>query len=154
MSILPKTEQRRRRLALVLVLVFGIGTAVLLILFDNKSALSMFYSPTAIANGKAPLKRRIDVGGIVVKGSKKRLADGVTVQFVVSDMKNNITVQYKGILPDMFAEGKGAVAKGKLNANGILVADKVLAKHDEKYMPPPVKKALQKQRHVKSKLSQ
>ncbi len=150
MSIFPKTEQRRRRLMLVIVLVFGLSTSLILLSLPGSGggagAISFFYSPTDIVAGKAPAKRNIDIGGIVVEGSRKQLDDGVTVQFAVTDMKNNITVRYKGILPDMFEEGKGAVAKGKLDDKGILVANIVLAKHDEKYMPPVVKKALEKQK--------
>lgn len=103
----------------------------------------MFYTPTQIANGEAPVDARIRAGGMVEKGSLQRSGDSLDVKFVVTDFNKSVTITYRGILPDLFREGQGIVALGKLNANGVVVADEVLAKHDEKYMPPEVKKALQ-----------
>lgn len=142
MRIIPKTRQRRKRLLLVLFLVFGVGTTVMFLLFANKELVSLYYTPTQIQTGDAPIKRTFRVGGMVVKDSIKRQADGVTVQFVVTDYQNSTTVQYRGILPDMFTENQAAIAEGKLQKNGVFVASEVLAKHDEKYLPPDVAKSL------------
>lgn len=144
MRIIPKTRQRRRRLMLTLFLVFGVGMTVLFLLFANRELVSLYYTPTQIVTGKAPIQRTFRVGGMVVKDSIKRQEDGVTVQFVVTDYANSTKVQYKGILPDMFTENQAAIAEGTLDKNGMFVAKEVLAKHDEKYLPPEVEKTLKK----------
>ncbi|MNN00846.1 Cytochrome c-type biogenesis protein CcmE [compost metagenome] len=133
---------RKKRLYIVLAIVAGVGVAVALALSALQQNINLFYTPTQIANGEAPQDTRIRAGGMVEKGSLKRSADSLDVQFVVTDFAKSVTVKYRGILPDLFREGQGIVALGKLDANGVLTADEVLAKHDEKYMPPEVTKAL------------
>ena len=148
MNIIPKTEERRKRLLLVIFLVFGVGSAVSLMLFAGRDYISLFYTPTkvvaAIAAGKMPADRQLQVGGMVVKDSVKRQEDGVTVRFIVADKEHSIAVQFKGTLPDMFKEDQAAVAEGRFGKDCVFIADNVLAKHDEKYMPPEVAAALQK----------
>ncbi|MCU1728014.1 cytochrome c maturation protein CcmE [Pseudomonas sp. 7P_10.2_Bac1] len=134
--------QRKKRLIIILVILVGIGAAVALALSALQQNINLFYTPTQIANGEAPLDTRIRAGGMVQNGSLKRSGDSLDVEFVVTDFNKDVTIQYRGILPDLFREGQGIVALGKLNAQGVVVADEVLAKHDEKYMPPEVTKAL------------
>ncbi|MCL6691919.1 cytochrome c maturation protein CcmE [Pseudomonas sp. R3.Fl] len=133
---------RKKRLYIVLAIVAGVGVAVALALSALQQNINLFYTPTQIANGEAPHDTRIRAGGMVEKGSLKRSADSLDVEFVVTDFAKEVTVRYRGILPDLFREGQGIVALGKLDQNGVLTADEVLAKHDEKYMPPEVTKAL------------
>lgn len=133
---------RKKRLYIVLAIVAGVGVAVALALSALQQNINLFYTPTQIANGEAPHDTRIRAGGMVEKGSLKRSADSLDVEFVVTDFAKDVTVKYRGILPDLFREGQGIVALGKLDQNGVLTADEVLAKHDEKYMPPEVTKAL------------
>ena len=134
--------QRKKRLFIVLGLLAGVGIAVALALVALQQNINLFYSPTQIANGEAPAHTRIRAGGMVAEGSVQRSADSLDVAFVVTDYAANVTVRYRGILPDLFREGQGIVALGRLNDDGELLADEVLAKHDENYMPPEVTKAL------------
>ena len=120
-----------------------IGIAVTLVLNAFQSNLVFFFTPTQIAKKEAPIDRSFRIGGLVQAGSLKRQKDGLTVDFIVTDLTNHIPVTYQGILPDLFKEGKGVVAQGKLSPNGRFVADQVLAKHDENYMPPEAAKALE-----------
>src|SRR5690606_27831248 len=106
--------------------------------------INLFYNPTQIASGEAPQDARIRAGGMVKENSVSRSADSLDVEFVVTDYAHDVTIRYRGILPDLFREGQGIVALGRLNENGVLVADEVLAKHDENYMPPEVTQALEK----------
>ena len=101
-----------------------------------------FYSPSDVVSGKAPKNHPFRIGGMVVKGSVHRPEKGVMVQFDLTDNAKTVTIQYTGILPDLFREGQGIIANGRLNEKGIVVADEVLAKHDENYMPPEVKDAM------------
>ncbi|AYF85933.1 cytochrome c maturation protein CcmE [Pseudomonas sp. JS3066] len=133
---------RKKRLFIILAILAGVGIAVALALSALQQNINLFYTPTQIANGEAPQDTRIRAGGMVEKGSVQRSGDSLDVQFVVTDFAKNVTIRYHGILPDLFREGQGIVALGKLNADGVLVADEVLAKHDENYMPPEVTKAL------------
>ncbi|QKZ06021.1 MULTISPECIES: cytochrome c maturation protein CcmE [Pseudomonas] len=133
---------RKKRLLIIVGLVAGLGVAVGLALSALQENINLFYTPTQIANGEAPAGTRIRAGGMVEKGSLVRSADSLDVRFVVTDFNSNVTITYRGILPDLFREGQGIVALGKLNADGVVVADQILAKHDEKYMPPEVTKAL------------
>ncbi len=133
---------RKKRLFIVLAILAGVAVAVTLALSALQQNINLFYTPTQIANGEAPLDTRIRAGGMVADGSLKRSGDSLDVEFVVTDFAKNVTIQYRGILPDLFREGQGIVALGKLNSDGVLIADEVLAKHDEKYMPPEVTKAL------------
>ena len=134
--------QRKKRLFIVIGLLAGVGIAVALALVALQQNINLFYSPTQIANGEAPAHTRIRAGGMVAEGSVQRSADSLDVAFVVTDYAANVTVRYRGILPDLFREGQGIVALGRLNDDGELIADEVLAKHDENYMPPEVTKAL------------
>ncbi|MBX9755088.1 MAG: cytochrome c maturation protein CcmE [Pseudomonadaceae bacterium] len=133
---------RKKRLLIILAILAGVAIAVGLALSALQQNINLFYTPTQIANGEAPAETRIRAGGMVEKGSLKRSGDSLDVEFVVSDFVKNVTIRYRGILPDLFREGQGIVALGKLNSDGVLIADEVLAKHDEKYMPPEVTKAL------------
>ena len=133
---------RKKRLYIVLAIVAGVGIAVALALSALRENINLFYTPTQIANGEAPVDTRIRAGGMVAEGSLKRTGDSLDVEFVVTDFVKNVTIRYRGILPDLFREGQGIVALGKLNNDGELIADEVLAKHDENYMPPEVTKAL------------
>ena len=133
---------RKKRLFIILGILAGVGVAVGLALSALQQNINLFYTPTQIAAGEAPQDTRIRAGGMVKEGSVSRSADSLDVQFVVTDFAKDVTIRYRGILPDLFREGQGIVALGRLSADGVLVADEVLAKHDEKYMPPEVTKAL------------
>ncbi len=134
---------RKKRLFIVLAILAGVGIAVTLALSALQQNINLFYTPTQIAAGEAPEGTRIRAGGLVEEGSVKRDADALNVAFRVTDGKESVTIQYQGILPDLFREGQGIVALGRVNADGVLVADEVLAKHDENYMPPEVAQALE-----------
>ena len=121
-----------------------IAVAAALVLNAFQGNVVFFFSPTQIAAREAPLERTFRVGGMVEQGSLKRRADGLTVDFVVTDTAKSIPVVYSGILPDLFKEGKGVVAQGKLTETGLFQASEVLAKHDENYMPPEAAEALKK----------
>jgi cytochrome c-type biogenesis protein CcmE len=137
-------KPRHRRFAMIAAGVAVLGIAVALVLNAFQSNLVFFFSPSQIAANEAPVDRTFRLGGMVEKGSLKRLPDGLTVQFVVTDTAKTIPVEYKGILPDLFREGKGVVAQGKLDAGGVFRAQEVLAKHDENYMPPEAADAIAK----------
>jgi cytochrome c-type biogenesis protein CcmE len=121
-----------------------IAIAAALVLNAFQGNVVFFFSPSQIAAKEAPLEKTFRVGGMVEKGSLKRQADGLTMQFVVTDTAKSISVVYTGILPDLFKEGKGVVAQGRLGPNGEFRATEVLAKHDENYMPPEAAHALSK----------
>ena len=134
---------RQQRMTFVAIILAGVSLATILILTAIGENMLYFYSPSQIAAGENPADAKIRVGGLVVEGSVKRAEDSsLNVQFDLTDGKENITVQYNGILPDLFREGQGIVAHGRMNTNNTLVADEVLAKHDETYMPPEVADAL------------
>ncbi|HJW25294.1 MAG TPA: cytochrome c maturation protein CcmE [Rhodocyclaceae bacterium] len=135
-------KTRHKRLALIGGALAIVGVIAALVLNALNSNIALFISPTDVAAGKAPKEKVFRIGGLVKEGSLQRQADGVTVSFVVTDNENDLTVNYKGILPDLFKEGKGVVAQGKLSAGGPFVANEVLAKHDENYMPPEAAKAV------------
>ncbi|EAW31381.1 Cytochrome c-type biogenesis protein CcmE [marine gamma proteobacterium HTCC2143] len=134
--------QRKQRLIVVLLIVFGTGIAVALASFALRENINLFYPPAEIAAGKAPVGKQIRAGGMVLVGSIKRDPNSLRVDFVVTDYDAKVPVVYTGILPDLFDEGQGVVASGKLDSNGIFQATEVLAKHDENYMPPEVQSAL------------
>lgn len=135
-------NKKSRRKVLVLAVVFGVATASVLGLTAFEENLLYFYSPTQVKTGEAPQAHSFRVGGVVVGGSVKRAPDSLMVQFDVTDNEESMTVEYTGILPDLFREGQGIVAMGSFNSGGRFVADEVLAKHDENYMPPEVADAL------------
>ena len=128
-------KPRHRRLSLVFIFVSGVATAVGLTLTAFNKNLVFFFSPSQIASGEAPVARTLRVGGLVEVGSLRRAADGLTASFTITDTVRSIPVVYSGILPDLFKEGRGCVAQGKLGSDGTFHADLVLAKHDENYMP-------------------
>jgi cytochrome c-type biogenesis protein CcmE len=136
-------KPRHKRLAIIAAGVAALAVAAALVLNAFQSNLVFFFSPSQIAAGEAPKDRAFRVGGMVQAGSLKRLGDGLTVEFVVTDTAKNVPVTYKGILPDLFREGKGVVAQGRLGPDGIFRASEVLAKHDENYMPPEAAHALE-----------
>lgn len=136
-------KSRHKKLMVIVLGLAGLGIAAALILNAFQSNLVFFFSPTQVAKGEAPTDRAFRIGGLVEDGSVKREADGLTVRFVVTDTAKSMPVLYKGILPDLFKEGKGVVAEGKLGADGLFTATQVLAKHDENYMPPEAAHALE-----------
>jgi cytochrome c-type biogenesis protein CcmE len=136
------TPKRKQRLIFVMVLLVGFGAATGLALFAFQKNLLYFYSPSQIASGEVETGQMFRLGGLVVEGSVERESDGITTQFDITDTAGSITVSYTGLLPDLFREGQGIVAQGKINQQGIFVAQEVLAKHDENYMPPEVAEAL------------
>ena len=144
-------KPRHKRAAIIIGALVALGVAAYLVLNAFQSNLVFFFSPTQVAAGEAPKGRTFRIGGLVKEGSVKR--DNLTVSFVVTDTAKEVPTTYTGILPDLFKEGKGVVAQGKFDANGKFVATEVLAKHDENYMPPEAKAALdqaQIQKTIKS----
>lgn len=139
--------KRKRKLILVLALLAGVGVAAGLTGYAMRQNINAFYTPSQLLTEKVPDGRRIQVGGMVQKGSLQREGKSLTVHFVISDFKQQLPVTYTGILPDLFKEGQGVIANGTLQ-NGQLQAEEVLAKHDEKYMPPPLQDALQQQQRA------
>jgi cytochrome c-type biogenesis protein CcmE len=135
-------KTRHKRIALIVGGLAILGLVAALVLNAFQSNLVFFFSPTQVAAGEAPKGKSFRVGGLVKAGSIKREPDGVTLRFVMTDIEKDMTVAYKGILPDLFREGKGAVAQGQLREDGVFIASEVLAKHDENYMPPEAAKAL------------
>ncbi len=135
-------KPRHKRMALIVGGLALLALVAALVLNAFQSNLVFFFSPTQVAAGEAPKGKSFRIGGMVKEGSLQRAADGVTLRFVVTDTDKDMTVAYKGILPDLFREGKGVVAQGKLGDDGVFVAGEVLAKHDENYMPPEAAKAV------------
>jgi cytochrome c-type biogenesis protein CcmE len=133
-------KPRYKRGLIIVAALVVIGIAALLILNALNSNIALYVTPSDVAAGKSPQGQAFRIGGMVKEGSVKR--DDLTVHFVITDLVKDIPVSYTGILPDLFKEGKGAVIQGRLNANGEFVASEVLAKHDENYMPPEAKHAL------------
>jgi cytochrome c-type biogenesis protein CcmE len=133
---------RKKRLYLVVLMIAGIGVAVGFALNAFNQNLMYFYSPSEVLSGDAPKERMFRIGGLVTAGSVHRLANDLTINFDVTDQLKTVTVEYTGILPDLFREGQGIIAHGKLRDDGVFVADEVLAKHDENYMPPEVAASL------------
>lgn len=133
---------RRRRLIMVLASVTAIAVAVALVAYSLRGSINLFYAPTQIVNGEAPLNKRIKIGGLVMDDSLIRANDSLRVDFVVTDKEHNINVAYEGILPDLFREGQGIVATGQLISKTAFQATEILAKHDETYMAPEVQDIL------------
>jgi cytochrome c-type biogenesis protein CcmE len=136
------TSTHKKRLTVVLLLIIGIGIAVALALTAFSKNMLYFFSPSQVVAGEAPKNKTIRLGGLVTKGSVQRAKDSLQINFDVTDYKQTIPIQYTGILPDLFREGQGIVAIGQMQANGTFIATEVLAKHDEKYMPPEVADSL------------
>ncbi|MEW8320144.1 MAG: cytochrome c maturation protein CcmE [Candidatus Thiodiazotropha sp.] len=133
---------RKKRLTLIGLMVAGIAVATWLALNAFDENLMFFFSPTEVAEGKAPTAHPFRIGGLVEVDSVKRKPNGLTTAFSLTDNAKAVTVEYTGILPDLFREGQGIVAMGQLNESGIFIASEVLAKHDENYMPPEVAASL------------
>lgn len=135
---------RKRKLILILLMLLGIGCAAGFALYALQKNINLFFTPSQVLAGEAPKDQPFRLGGMVQADSVKRDPKSLFVSFVVTDMKKGMTVKYQGILPDLFREGQGVVMDGKLASDGIFIAHEVLAKHDENYMPPQLKKALEK----------
>ena len=135
---------RRKRLYVVLAIVAGVAASVSLALLASRQNVMYYFDPSEVVAGKAPADKRFRIGGMVVKGSLARKPGDLQVRFVLSDFAHEVPVEYTGVLPDLFREGQGVIAHGTMNSQGAFVADEVLAKHDEKYMPPEVAKSLKK----------
>ena len=135
-------KTRHKRLAIIVTGVVGLTVAALFVLNAFRSNLVFFYSPTEVLEGKVATNKTIRIGGLVEKGSVQRSRDGLKVDFVVTDLNKKLPAHYEGILPDLFREGQGVVAQGRLQAGNTFTASEVLAKHDEKYMPPEAAQAL------------
>ncbi len=136
--------KRKQKLILVGLMVAAVAIAAGFILTAFNNNIQLFFSPTQVVAGEVPEGAEFKVGGLVAANSVKRIGDGLTVEFELTDNGETIPVQYTGILPDLFREGQGTVSVGKLDANGVFIAERVLAKHDENYMPPEVADALNK----------
>lgn len=135
---------RKQRLMLIGLMLIGIGLAATFALKAFNENLMYFFSTTDVAEGKAPKDALFRLGGMVVKGSVQRPGADLLVRFTLSDFSKEVIVEYSGILPDLFREGQGIVAKGRLDNRGVFIAEEVLAKHDENYMPPEVAGSLKK----------
>jgi len=133
---------RRKRMIAVGVLLTGMAITAVLLISAFRQNLLYFYTPTQIANGEAAIDKGIRIGGLVKDGSLQRTEGTLEISFLVTDKVNEIPVKYSGILPDLFREGQGIVARGKMDENGVFVAEEILAKHDENYMPPEAQDAL------------
>ena len=133
---------RRKRLFVVLAILGGVAASVSLAVMASRENIMFYYDPSQVASGQAPLQKRFRVGGMVVKGSVQRSPGDLTVRFVLTDFAHQVPVEYTGVLPDLFREGQGIIAHGTIGPDGAFVADEVLAKHDEKYMPPEVAASL------------
>jgi cytochrome c-type biogenesis protein CcmE len=136
-------KPRQKRFVFIAVGIAGIAVAVGLVLYALRGNVNLYFTPTQVFNKEVPQGRSFRIGGLVEEGSVKREKDGLTTHFVITDTNKKIPVTYKGILPDLFKEGKGVVAQGRV-ADGVMNAEEVLAKHDENYMPPEAADALKK----------
>jgi cytochrome c-type biogenesis protein CcmE len=145
---------RQKRFALIGLGLVAMALATTLVLNAFRSNLVFFFTPTQVANGEVPKGRSFRIGGMVETGSLARERDGLTVHFVVTDTVTRVPVTFKGILPDLFKEGKGAVAQGLLDTDGTFRASEVLAKHDENYMPPEAAAALEQAKAAGAQSSQ
>ncbi len=143
-------KPRHKRLALVIIGIAGLVVATILVINALRSNTAYFFSPTRIVANEAPRNQLIRLGGVVKKNSIKRM-EGLKVEFIVTDNAADVKVRYTGVLPDLFAEEKSVVTKGKLQPDGVFAAEEVLAKHDEKYIPPEVAEAMQKAKEAKAK---
>ncbi|NOV21963.1 cytochrome c maturation protein CcmE [Cupriavidus necator] len=145
---------RQRRFGLLAAALACCGIAAALVLNAFRSNLVFFFSPSQVAAHEAPVARSFRLGGLVAPGSIRREGDGMTVRFVVTDTARQVPVQYRGLLPDLFREGKGVVARGQLQADGTFIASEVLAKHDENYMPPEAADALRQAEPVNRRMAE
>lgn len=135
-------KRRHKRIVFIACSLAALGLATWLVLGAFRNNLVFFFSPTQIATKEAPVNQTFRVGGLVEEGTLKTESDGLTMRFSITDTANRIPVVYKGIKPDLFKEGRGCVAQGRIGADGTFYADQIMAKHDENYMPPEAAKAL------------
>jgi len=135
-------KKRHKRITFIVASLAALGLATWLVLGAFRQNLVFFFSPTQVATKEAPVNKTFRIGGLVENGSLKRENDGLTIRFTVTDTANTIPVVYKGILPDLFKEGRGCVAQGRVGSDGVFYADQIMAKHDENYMPPEAARAL------------
>jgi len=135
-------KARKQKLTVIIFILTGVSIAIAFTLYALRQNINLFYTPTQVISGKAPINHPFRVGGMVKKGSLTRDKESLLVEFVISDFNKEIKLAYTGILPDLFREGQGIVAHGKLDTNGNFQADQVLAKHDENYMPPEIRDTL------------
>ena len=141
-------KTRHQRIVFIVFSLAALGLAAYLVLGAFRNNLVFFFSPTQIATKEAPVGRTFRIGGLVQNGTLTRESDGLTVHFTVTDTANSIPVVYKGILPDLFKEGRGCVAQGRVSSDGVFYADQIMAKHDENYMPPEAAKALEQGKDI------
>ncbi len=146
--------QRKQRLMIVVFILCVASLAAGLLGYALKENINLFYPPAEIVSGTAPVGKAIRAGGMVQEGSVQRATDSLKIRFVVTDYSAVVTVEYEGILPDLFAEGEGVVVSGKLAEDGVFYASEVLAKHDETYMPPEVSDALTKSAAKRAELEE
>jgi cytochrome c-type biogenesis protein CcmE len=144
-------KPRHKRIAMIAGGLAALGAAAAFVLAAFRENLVFFFTPTQVEAKAVPAGRAFRIGGMVVPGSVKRRADGVTVQFLVTDTAKDVPVVYRGILPDLFKEGKGVVTQGKLGDDGVFYASEVLAKHDENYMPPAAADAIKQAQSINEK---
>ncbi|MCY4421379.1 MAG: cytochrome c maturation protein CcmE [Gammaproteobacteria bacterium] len=138
--------QRKQRMIFIVVLLVGLSCATALALYAMRQNIMLFHTPSEVYTGKVPENRLFRIGGLVVVGSVVKADDGLTTDFGLTDLNQSITVRYTGLLPDLFREGQGIVAQGSLDGHGVFIAQEVLAKHDENYMPPEVAASLKQYR--------
>jgi len=148
--------RRKKRVSIALVIIIGLGSVTGLVLYALKQNIDLFYTPTQLVEGlgedkiKPEIGQRLRIGGLVMPGSVKRNMEDLKVSFVLSDDNGGlVTLEYEGILPDLFREGQGIVAQGVLKSENVIAASEVLAKHDEEYMPPEVAEAIKGIKHMK-----
>lgn len=142
---------RKKRLFFIIFLIAGVTVAAGFAMYAFNQNLMFYFSPTDVKQGKAPVNKIFRMGGMVVEGTFKKEPKTLKVHFDLTDYEKTVSVEYTGILPDLFREGQGIISRGKLNAEGVFIAEEVLAKHDENYMPPEVAESLEK---AKKKLEQ
>ena len=144
-------KRRHKRMVFVALAFVGVAAATVLVVNSLRSNTAYFFSPSRVVAKEAPVNQMFRLGGVVKKGSVKRTGDGLTIEFVVTDHAADVAVRYTGILPDLFAEDKSVVTRGKLQTDGLFLAEEVLAKHDEKYVPPEVVEAMERAKALKAK---
>ena len=147
-------KPRHKRIAMVAGGIAALAVAATLVLTAFQQNLVFFFTPSQVAANEAPQGRTFRIGGMVETGSVKRQSDGLTVRFMVTDTAKSIPVEYRGALPDLFREGKGVVAQGRVGADGVFTASEVLAKHDENYMPPEAADAVKRAHETSRKAAQ
>lgn len=139
---------RKKRLLFIIFLITGVTVAAGFAMYAFNQNLMFYFSPTDVKQGKAPVNKIFRMGGMVVEGTFKKEPESLKVHFDLTDYEKTVSVEYEGILPDLFREGQGIISRGKLNTEGVFIAEEVLAKHDENYMPPEVAESLKKSKKI------